>query len=267
MSTVSQRPEGAAERTVVLLHAFPLDSSIWDGVVGPVAEAGWAVVTPDLRGFGASRYGADGPDDEPALGLMAEDVIAVLDRLGVASAVIGGVSMGGYVAMELLRQAPDRVDAVLLVDTKPGADPPAARENRLRIAEEILATADTVALADAMLPALVGPTTRTDRPAVVDRVRRLVEAADPAGVAWAQRAMAQRPDSLPVLGAFPRPALIVWGDEDALSSRADQDAMAAALPDVRLSVVQGAGHLAVLEAPESVAAAVVDFLGSHVPPE
>jgi pimeloyl-ACP methyl ester carboxylesterase len=259
---VSQQP-AHADRVVVLLHAFPLDSSIWDGVVGPVVAAGWAVVTPDLRGFGASRYGADGPDDEPSLAAMARDVIAVLDRLGAASAVVGGVSMGGYVAMELLRQAPDRVDALVLVDTKPGADPPAARENRLRIADEILATSDTVALADAMLPTLLGPTTRATRPDVVQRVRRLVEAADPAGVAWAQRAMAVRPDSLSVLAGYPRPALIVWGDEDALSTRADQDAMVDALADVHLAVVGGAGHLAVLEAPDAVADAVVGFLGTR----
>lgn len=252
----------APERIAVLLHAFPLDSSIWDDVVEPVSAAGWDVATPDLRGFGESRYGQDGPDDEPGLELMAHDVLAMLDHLGVAAAVVAGVSMGGYVAMELLRQAPRRVTALALIDTKPGADPPEARQNRLRIAEEVLATGDTAALADAMLPSLLGSTTRATRPDVVERVRRLVESVDPAGVAWAQRAMAARPDSLATLASYPGPALVVWGDQDVLSPRADQDAMLDALPDARLEVISDAGHLAVLEAPQAVSRALVGLLHS-----
>lgn len=250
-----------ADRTIVLLHAFPLDSSIWDGVLAPLAAAGWDVATPDLRGFGGSRYGPDGPDDEPGLELMARDVLAMLDHLAVEAAVVAGVSMGGYVAMELLRQAPQRVTALALIDTKPGADPPEARQNRLRIAADVEATGDTAALADVMLPTLLGSTTRAARPEVVDRVRRLVESADPAGVAWAQRAMAVRPDSVATLASYARPALVVWGEQDVLSPRADQDAMLAALPDARLEVIRDAGHLAVLEAPDAVARALVQLLG------
>lgn len=254
------------DRVIVLLHAFPLDSSIWDDVVGPLSAAGWDVAVPDLRGFGESRYGPDGPDDEPGLELMARDVLAMLDRLGAGSAVVAGVSMGGYVAMELLRQAPQRVAALALIDTKPGADLPEARQNRLRIAAEVVATSDTGALADLMLPTLLGSTTRATRPDVVDRVRRLVESADPAGVAWAQRAMAVRPDSLATLASYRGRALVVWGEQDVLSPRADQDAMLDALADARLEVISDAGHLAVLEAPAAVAHALVGLLGSLEPP-
>ncbi len=181
--------------TVVLLHAFPLDARLWDDVVDAVAGAGWDVVVPDLRGFGESAYGEDGPDDEPSLVWMARDVLGILDRVGVNSAVVVGLSLGGYVAMELVRQDASRIAGLALVDTKASADTEEARANRLRVAEQVLEAGSTTALARAMLPGLLGATTLAARPEVVERVRGWIEDADPAGVAWAQRAMAARPDS------------------------------------------------------------------------
>jgi pimeloyl-ACP methyl ester carboxylesterase len=244
----------------MLLHAFPLDRTVWDEVVGQVSEAGWDVIVPDLRGFGGSRYGAEGPDDEPTLAAMARDVLAILDRVGAHSVVLGGLSMGGYVAMELLRQAPERVDALVLADTKATADDEAARENRLRVAEQVLAAGNTGALARAMVPTLLGSTSLAGRPEVVARVRALVEAADPAGVAWAQRAMGARPDSLGTLATFARPALVIWGEEDVSSSRAEQDLMLAALTHGRFEMIENSGHLSAIESPDAVAAALVRFL-------
>ncbi len=247
--------------TVVLLHAFPLDKRLWDGVVDAVADADWDVVVPDLRGFGESRYGEDGPDDEPDLGLVAHDVLAVLDRVGVQSAAVVGLSMGGYVAMELLRRAPRRVAALGLLDTKATADAVEARENRLRVAEQVLAAGSTEVLARAMVPALLGATTLATRPEVVEQVRGWVEQADPAGVAWAQRAMAARPDSLDDLRAYRGPALVLWGAEDTVSPRPEQDLMLAALRDGRAVEVRDAGHLTAVEDPGAVVEALVRFLG------
>lgn len=245
---------------VVLLHAFPLDSRLWDDVVDAVADAGWDVVVPDLRGFGESAYGADGPDDEPSLTWMARDVLGILDRVGVNSAVVVGLSLGGYVAMELVRQDPSRIAALALVDTKASADGDDARANRLRVAEQVLEAGSTAALARAMLPGLLGETTRTRRPDVVERVRGWIEEADPAGVAWAQRAMAARPDSHADLEALTVPVLVLWGDEDSLAPRGEQESMVAALRDCRFVEVPGCGHLSAVEAPEAVTAALAAFL-------
>jgi pimeloyl-ACP methyl ester carboxylesterase len=246
--------------TVVLLHAFPLDKRLWDDVVDGVADAGWDVVVPDLRGFGESAFGEDGSDDEPALSWMARDVLGILDRIGVNSAVVVGLSLGGYVAMELARQDPSRIAGLALLDTKASADAEEARANRLRVAEQVLEAGSTVALARAMLPALLGPTTHETRPEVVERVRGWIEEADPEGVAWAQRAMAARPDSHADLAALTVPALVLWGDEDALSPRPEQDSMVEALRDARAVVVPGSGHLSAVEDPAAVVAALVAFL-------
>jgi pimeloyl-ACP methyl ester carboxylesterase len=246
--------------TVVLLHAFPLDRHVWDGVVDALAESGWDVVVPDLRGFGESAYGEDGPDDDPSLAWMARDVLGILDRMGVSAAVFAGISMGGYVAMEIVRQDPARVAGLALVDTKATADTEQAAANRLRVAESVLAAGSTQALARAMVPSLLGDTTRAERPEVVAQVTSWIEAAAPAAVAWAQRAMAARPDSLPDLASLAVPALVVWGVEDDMSPRAEQDLMVDAMRDARLVVVTESGHLSTVEAPAQVADALVTFL-------
>jgi len=246
--------------TVVLLHAFPFDRHVWDGVVDQLSDAGWDVVVPDLRGFGESAYGEDGPDDEPSLSWMARDVLGILDRMGVSAAVFAGISMGGYVAMEIVRQDPARIAGIALVDTKATADSDEARANRHQVADQVLAAGSTEALARAMVPTLLGTTSQEERPEVVAQVKAWIEAADPVAVAWAQRAMAARPDSLADLASLAVPALVVWGVEDGMSPRAEQDLMVDAMRDARLVVVTGSGHLSTVEAPEQVADALVTFL-------
>ena len=240
---------------LVLLHAFPLSSAMW-AEQRDALGARHLVVTPDLRGFGHSARGSD----EPSLDRMADDVAAVLDRLEMDRVVLGGLSMGGYVTMAFLRRHADRVQAVVLADTKAGADPQPARDKRERIAARLQAERGTDALVDEVLPTLLGRTTERDRPAVVARVHQLVRAADPDAAAWAQRAMAARPDSHDTLRAADLPALVVRGDEDELSTAEDADAMVAALPRGRLVVLPGVGHLSAVEDPAAFTAALREFL-------
>jgi pimeloyl-ACP methyl ester carboxylesterase len=247
--------EAGAGLPVVLLHAFPLSSAMWLDQRNALAES-CRVVTPDLRGFGGSELG----DDEPSLDHVADDVAVLLDRLSLDQVVLGGLSMGGYAAMAFLRRHPDRVRALVLADTKATADPEPAKAKRERIAARLDAEATADALVEEVLPALCGPTTLRERPLVQGRVKALVEAAPPAAAAWAQRAMADRPDSLGTLRSVQVPALVVLGDEDELSTRADADAMVDALPDGRLEVLAGSGHLTAVEVPDAFTACVAAFL-------
>jgi pimeloyl-ACP methyl ester carboxylesterase len=240
---------------LVLLHAFPLSSAMWEPQTTGLADAA-RLVTPDQRGFGGSPSGSD----EPSLDRAADDVAALLDRLGLPEVVLGGLSMGGYVAMAFLRRHPGRVRGLLLADTKAGADPPAARDNRLRIAARLDAEGTPDVLVEEVLPGLTGPTTATERPQVVARVRALVESAPPAAAAWAQRAMAARPDSLDVLRATDVPALVLRGGEDGLAGQADVEAMADALPQGVLEVLPRAGHLTSMEVPADFDRAVRGLL-------
>jgi pimeloyl-ACP methyl ester carboxylesterase len=236
---------------VVLLHAFPLDSRMWDGVRPALGDR---LVTPDLPGFGAAP-----PVREPDLGLAAAAVLADLDRRGVERAVFGGCSMGGYVALAVLRAAPERVGGLVLVNTKASADTDTARENRFAMAAR--AEADGIGwVAGEMRTTLLGATTIDTRPEVEARLRALIADQSPAAVAWAQRAMAARPASFDVLGAADLPALIVRGAEDALIPGEEAAAMAAALPGSSLVELPGAGHLAPREVPGEVAATIAGWL-------
>lgn len=247
--------EVGSGRPLVLLHAFPLSSAMWleqrNGL-----SAHCRVITPDLRGFGGSPLGTDAPDLDHA----ADDVASLLDKLDLERVVLGGLSMGGYVAMAFLRRHPDRAQALLLADTKATADPEVARANRERIAAAVEADEASTVLVDEVLPTLLGSTTVARRPLVAGRVRGLVQAAPAPAVAWAQRAMAVRPDSFDALRAFERPALVIVGEEDTLSPSSDAEAMAAALPQGRLVRVPEAGHLTAVETPEAFNAAVAGFL-------
>ncbi len=247
--------ESGAGPPVVLLHAFPLSADMWAGNRATLADR-WRVITPDLRGFGQSRLG----DDQPSLDAVADDVAALLDRLGLDRVVLGGLSMGGYVTMAFLRRHPGRAQALVLADTKAGADPEAAAANRRRIAARLESDRSADVLVEDVLPALLGPTTGRDRPEVIGRVTEMVGSAPPAAAAWAQRAMAARPDSLATLRTADVPALVIRGEEDALSSQADAEAMVEALPQGRLVVLPGAGHLTAVEVPGAFDAAVTEFL-------
>lgn len=240
---------------VVLLHAFPLSSAMWTDQRDGLSDLA-RVITPDLRGFGSSPLG----HDDPSLDHVADDVAAMLDALSLDSVVLGGLSMGGYAAMAFARRHPQRLRGLILADTKATADPPPARDKRERIAARLDAEGTVEALVDEVLPALCGPTTERERPLVMYRIRTLVEAASPRSAAWAQRAMAARPDSIDVLRTLVVPALVLRGDEDELSSQADAGAMVDALPDADLEVLAGSGHLSAVEVPDEFTDRVRAFL-------
>jgi pimeloyl-ACP methyl ester carboxylesterase len=245
---------------LVLLHAFPFSSRMWqaqlDALPGPDGTAA-RVLAPDLRGFGSTPLGGE----EPSLDLLADDVALLLDRSGIGRAVVCGLSMGGYIAMAFARRHADRLVGLVLADTKAVPDPEAARANRERIARAVLARDSVRLLVDEQLPApLLGATTARERPELVQVVRGLMEEASPQAVAWAQRAMASRGDSREVLAGTAAPALVVVGEEDILTPVAGARAMAAILPDAELRILPGAGHLTALEVPDAFNEAVRAFL-------
>jgi pimeloyl-ACP methyl ester carboxylesterase len=254
--------ESGSGPAVVLLHAFPMDSALWAAQRRGLAAAGFRVVTIDLPGFGGSALSTEAPN----LDVMADEVAAVMDHLGLAEAVVGGLSMGGYVVMAMLRRHPDRLRGIILADTKAGADPAEAAANRLRLADDVEDAGTTRGLAEAMLPNLLGATTREDRPAVVDTVRRWIAAQPAAGVAWAQRAMAVRPDSTADLAGFGRPVLVIVGEQDTISPLAEAQAIARAARSggSRADVVEipGVGHLSAVEDPDAVTHALQAWLPS-----
>ena len=252
-------PPGDRSRgTLLLLHAFPLNARMWEGQLG-LSASGWRVIAPQLRGFDA------GAGDPPATSVddYAGDIIDLLDGLHVKQAVIGGLSMGGYVAFALLRLASRYVQGLILADTRSQADTPegiAGRTHLLQLVQE----KGPSAVADEMIPKLLGETTRQRRPAVVEAVRSLALASSSDAIAGAIRALMTRPDSTPLLTSIHVPTLVVVGDEDGLTPPAASEEMHRAIGGSELVRIPQAGHLSNLEQPELFTAAVAAFLSHRV---
>ena len=255
-STPAATPAGSVP--LVLLHGFPFDSTMWEDVMGLLGERGVPTIAADAPGFGASPA----LPGEPSLDGAAEALAAVLDDLDLPRVVLGGLSMGGYIAMAFAARHASRLAGLVLLDTKAGTDTDAARANRLRVAEAAERGEDPEAVAG-MIEVLLGETTRASEPDVVDLHRRWLAAAPDAGISWGQRAMAARPSRFEVLEDLEVPGLVVRGSEDVLSTQEDAEAMVHALlahgGDAELVVIPGAGHMTATEDPEAVADALESF--------
>lgn len=242
---------------VLFLHAFPLGRFMWDAQADALVPR-YRVVRFDARGFGAST--AD--DSLLTMERIADDAAALLDHLGLAQAVVVGCSMGGYAAFAMMRRHEERVRALVLQDTRAGADSAEARQNRALLAEKTLKEGAQAAL-DAFLPKLLGPTTKQERPAVVARVRDAILATSPRGIANALQGLGARADSSPTLREIRVPTLVVCGAEDSITPVAESEAMQKGIAGSRLEVIPGAGHLANLEDPAAYNAALLGFLAGR----
>ncbi|RYZ46235.1 MAG: alpha/beta fold hydrolase [Myxococcaceae bacterium] len=238
---------------VLLLHAFPLDGSAFDRQVAALSGR-YRFLVPDLRGFGQSRMG-EGPTQ---MRRLAQDGLALLDALDIDAAVVGGVSMGGYAAMALLREDAGRVRGLVLVDTQCTADDDAGREKREATARQALSEG-TPAIIQGLVPKLVhaGPDSPVGR-----EVMAMGLAASPQALAAAQRGMALRPDSKDILARFAGPTLVVVGEHDAVTPVARAKQMVDLVQGARLEVIANAAHLPNQEQPEAFNAVLGAFLAS-----
>lgn len=236
---------------LLLIHAFPLSGAMWRHQVA-FFQRQRRLIVPDLRGFG----GSDAPPGPTLMDQFADDLAALLDQLGIAHAAVCGLSMGGYITFALLRRHQQRISALILADTKAGADgaeAQAAREVNARLAEE----QGPAALADKLIPGLVAPRAPA---ALRDELRALIAANSAAGIAGALRGMARRPDSFETLRQVQVPALFIVGEEDALTPMAEATAMHMATPGSSVAIIPGAGHLSAIEQPDAFNASAGAFL-------
>jgi pimeloyl-ACP methyl ester carboxylesterase len=197
--------------------------------------------------------------DEATMASHAADVLQLLGHLDVDRAVVGGLSMGGYISLAVARAAPGRLDGLILADTKTSADSEEGRAARDAMITKVR-TEGVEAIADAMLPKLLGKTSQSEQPDLVEAVRMLILRNTPEAVASAVGAMKTRPDSGPGLSGITCPVLVICGAEDVLTPPSDSETMAAALPSATTVLIPRAGHLSNLEAPLAFNQALADFV-------
>ncbi len=246
------RDTGSGKDVVLLLHAFPLHSGMWSRQIAAL-EKKHRVIAPDYRGLGKSGV----PTEASAMELLAQDVRALLQHVRVERAAVAGLSMGGYLALELFRQWPALFRGLALCDTRAGADTDEGKATREKFAQTAIEKG-LLWVADEMTPKLLRP---QPDPAVVKEVRALIADGTPAGAAAAQRGMAKRPDSTPTLAAIACPTLVIVGEEDSLTPPAESEKMAAAVKGAKLVRIPRAGHLSNIENPEAFTKALAEFAG------
>jgi 3-oxoadipate enol-lactonase len=243
---------------MVLLHAFPLNADLWRPQLERVPR-GWRFLAPDLRGFGRGIL----PSSRISIADMADDISDFLDVLEIENAVIGGLSLGGYVLMQLYRTAPERFIAMVLANTKATADTAEGRTARDQMAG-LVRREGLNPVADQMLPKLLGITSLRARPYLEPLVRRLIETNTAEGIEAVIHAIKDRPDSMATLARSAVPALVITSEEDAIIPISESEAMQRTIPRALLAVLPAAGHLSSLEVPDDFSEALGNFLRSNL---
>lgn len=240
--------------TVLLVHGFPLDQRMWRDQIERL-ETSYRVLAPDLRGFGTSQAVAG----TTTMSQFAADLDQMLDAVGVSEPVtLCGLSMGGYIAFAFVEQFPDRVERLVLCDTRAAGDTAEAASARLEVAARVEAEGVEVLLS-AMLGRLLSEQTRRERPEVIGAIDAMIRASSPTGAAAALRGMAERPDVRGKLGSIKIPTLVIVGREDVISPPAEMRQIADALNAAYVEI-GGAGHMTPMENPQAFHDALIPFL-------
>ncbi len=238
---------------IVFLHAFPLNRTMW-AQQEEALSLRFRVITVDLRGHGES----DAPLWRYTLEQSADDVNALLDQLSIQQAIFVGLSMGGYILFAFYRKYAARVKGLVLADTRAQADAAEGKDGRFQMAQTAYKKGPT-AIADLMMPKLLSPATIQTRTALVQQVRSMIENNQISGIAGDLMAMAERPDSIPLLSQITCPTQIIVGELDQATPPSDAKLMADQIPNARLAIIPGAAHLTNLEQPETFNQIVVAF--------
>jgi pimeloyl-ACP methyl ester carboxylesterase len=250
--------EAGSGQPVLLLHGFPHDRTLWAAQLA-APPAGARLIALDLPGFGESAHA-----DVPSLDHWADWVAEAMDALHLPPAVVGGLSMGGYLAFALWRRHPRRVRGLVLADTRAGADTLEGQEKRVAMQATVLKDGPG-AIAAAMLPGMVGKTTREQNPRAVEYLDAMMRRASVGAIHDALDALRTRPDSTPTLATITVPTLVICGAEDTLTPVRESEALRAGIPDAQLAVIPGAGHASCVEHPAAFSALLSGFLHARFP--
>lgn len=241
--------ESGDGQPILWIHGFPLSSEVFRP---QLSIRGGRHIVPDLPGFGRSAE----PSGTLTMDDYADDLAALLDPLRIDRAVMAGLSMGGYIAFALARRAPQRIAGLILIDTRETADTAEARGKRRELIAAIEREGRS-AVVHEMLPKLLSPAASPEQ---VRQVESIIRGSSVGGLIAALEAMANRTDSSELLPRLEMPVLVLVGSEDAITPRSDAERMAAAVPNARLEVIGGAGHLSNFERPREFNRALSLFL-------
>ncbi|HEX8286809.1 MAG TPA: alpha/beta hydrolase [Pyrinomonadaceae bacterium] len=243
------------EFPLVLLHAFPLSRKMWNGNIEAITDSGFRLILPDLPGFGQT------PNSSAATSIeeMAVDIAELLDSLKIEKAIIGGLSMGGYVALNLYRLFPEKFAGLILCDTTSSLDTEEKRNQRFELIKKI-ETHGIQILIEKMLPNLIGEHTKKSNRKLVARIEEMFAETNSVSVISALRAMAERKDHTDLLDKINVPTVLIFGEEDQITNLHTARVMNEKINDSRLYTIKNAGHYSNLEQPDEFNEALKNYI-------
>lgn len=240
---------------LILLHAFPLSRRMWSRQIEALTAKNYRVILPDLRGFGENSSFAD----INAMEDMANDISQLFETIKIEKAIIGGLSMGGYVLFNFYRLCPQKVSALIFCDTNCAADAEDKREIRFDLIEK-LESQGSQALINEMLPNLISQHTKENQPQLVLEIEEMFRAAQPSAAIAALRGMAERQDHCDILSEIKVPVLLIFGEDDKVTNLEIAQKMHDSIPNSSLKILRNAGHYSNLEQPLQFNSAMIEFL-------
>ncbi len=256
-ASISYTVTGLRGDPIVLIHGYPLNGDLFERQ-RRVLSAESRVYTIDLRGFGRSVA----PDDQASIDVYASDVSALLTRLNIARAIIGGHSMGGAIALRLYQREPNRFRGLILND--PAAFPPPTVEQFVwRGYQQQARETGAASLVPILLPEFITGRNRTDRPELAAEITAQILMASVNGLVGGARALETRPDLRPVFATIAVPTLIIYGEEDSLTPIEQARMLDLAIPNSELAIVRGATHGVIREEGEIANAVIQSWLARN----
>jgi pimeloyl-ACP methyl ester carboxylesterase len=238
---------------VLFLHGFPLSLQMWDAQEALAPR--YRIVRFDARGFGGSDVG----EAMLTMARIADDAAVLIDRLRLGPVVLVGCSMGGYAALAFAQKHPSLLRGLVLVDTRAGADSKEARKGRGDLAAKVMKEGAQAAL-DAFLPKVVGETTKASRADVIAKLKDVMLQTSPQGISDGLHGIATRPDSTGFLREITAPTLVICGEEDVITPRAEAEILQRGIKGADLVMIAKSGHLPSMETPEAFNEALAAFL-------
>ncbi len=251
---LSYNDVGEGSIPIIFLHGFPFDKSMWQGQLD-FLQSSYRLLAYDIRGFGKST------DEESHLSmdLFADDLIQFMNALSLDRAIVCGLSMGGYIALNALKRFPERFEALILCDTQCVADSAEVKEKRYQVMDEIAINGVT-RFNEGFIKSVFHNDSLTTKKELVEQVSKVVFSNSKNSMMMGLAALAERSETCSTLNTITLPTLILCGREDEVTPLAQSELMNASIKGSLLRVLDHAGHVSNLEQPDEFNKHLLDFL-------
>lgn len=245
---------GEGSLPIIFLHGYPFDKTMWKGQLD-FLKSSYRVIACDIRGFGKST------DEESTLSidLFGNDLIQFMDNLNIDKAIVCGLSMGGYIALNVMERFPSHFEALILCDTQCIADTTEGKEKRYKIIEEIEADGVTD-FNEGFIKNVFHKDSITNKTELVEQLRSVVFSNSKKIITKGFTALAEHSETCSTLSEIGIPTLIICGREDQVTPLAQSEFMNKHIKNSILHIIDNAGHVSNLEQPKEFNKYLSEFL-------